>query len=198
MTPQLTKSDFKIWKQCPKSFWLERHRPAEFGPKPPSEFVRLLMENGYAVETEAVKLVANWKDSSRWSFQRIFAAEDGVHARADIVGENPDGSVDIIEIKSSSGLKGSDRSDHRVDACFQKIAAERSGTSVRSVSIMHVDGKYELDGEVEPASLLKIVDVTKNVEDMSAEVSEEIDTALAWLASEEINEEHVRRQNIWH
>lgn len=190
MKPKLTKSDFKIWKQCPKSFWLERHRPAEFGPKPPSEFDRLLMQNGFAVEAEAVKLVANWKDSSRWSFQRVFAAQDGVYARADLVGENLDGSVDIIEIKSSSRLKGSDGSDHRVDASFQKIAAERSGTLVRSVAIMHVDGKYELDGEVEPAALLKIVDVTTDVDEMSSTVSEEIDAALAWLASEEIDEAH--------
>lgn len=190
MTTQLTKSGFLSWKDCPKSFWLETSRPDQFSPKAPGAFDRLLMQDGYAIEAEARKLVAMWPDADRWSFQEQYSSEDGLHARADLVRLNDDGSVDLIEIKASTSLRGSDGSDHVLDACFQKIAAERAGFRVRSISVMHVDKTYRRSGEIDPEALLHVEDVTDRVALIEQDVTREIDEALAHLATPKIDEEH--------
>lgn len=186
---QFTKSDFLEWKDCAKSFWLERKRPDEFKSKPPSEFQRLLMLDGYAVEAQAKAMVSDWPDAEVCSFQEVFQTSDGLFARADLVRTREDGSIDIFEIKASTSLKGSEGSEHVLDACFQTIVAERAGASVNSISVIHVDKEYRRDGEIDPNALLVIVDVTEKVIEMKADVGAQIDEALSFLQSSEIDEE---------
>lgn len=186
--PRFTKSDFLAWRDCPKSFWLEQREPDTFRRPPPSPFVRMLMEDGFAVEAEAKTLVAAWPDADRCRFQQIFDAEQGLHARADLVRDLGERAIDIFEIKASTSLRASDGSDHVLDACFQHIVARRAGFTVRGTYIIHVDKDYVRRGAIDPAALLVIRDISEEVAARRADVEAEIDDALAWLARADIDE----------
>jgi hypothetical protein len=81
----------------------------------------MLMEQGYAVEAEARKFVANWADADRCRLQANLAT-DALEARADLTLHHDDGAIDLFEIKSSTSFK-----DHIDDVVFQTIVIERSG-----------------------------------------------------------------------
>lgn len=185
----LTKSGFLEYRACAKAHWLRINRPGELAEKPPSEFARMLMRQGYAVEELARELVAGWPDAARCQFQEKFEAA-GLEARADLVRHNTDGSIDIFEIKSSTSIKGS-TGDHVADAGFQALVAERGGTAVARVYIIHVNKQYERpnSGPINPAELLVIVDVSEKVCEQRTALEEEIDAALAFLAAPTLDEE---------
>ena len=185
---RLTKSDYLSYLDCPESFWLERNKPGVIMSKPRSKFAQFLVNEGYAVEAEAKKLIASWPDAHRFSFQTVFETTAGLYARADMVRTRVDGSVDLFEIKGSTALKGSDGSDHVLDACYQTIVAEKSGAKVSSVSIIHVNMEYERSGDINPSELLVIVEVTERVAEMRDDVEATIAECQQLIASDAINE----------
>jgi len=185
----LTKSGFLEHRACAKAHWLMVNRPGEVAKRPPSEFARMLMRQGYAVEAMARDLVAGWPDAARCQFQVTFEA-DGLEARADLVRRNTDDSIDLFEIKASTSIKGS-TGDHVVDAGFQALVAERGGATVGRVHIIHVNKEYERSGPepVDPAGLLVIVDVSEKVLEQRAGLEQEIDAALVFLATPDLDED---------
>lgn len=184
---KLTKSDFLDYRACAKSFWLKHHKPDAVEWPAPGAFERMLMRDGYAVEAQVKLLVESWPDTDQLTFQRIFDAEH-CYARADLVREYPDGSIDIYEIKGSTSLKSSTGSDHIDDAGFQAAVAKMLGIDVRSVSVIHVNGDCVRAGDIDPAALLVVVDVTEEVEERKAALAEEISAALEFLAQTKIDE----------
>jgi len=184
---KLTKSDFLDYRACAKSFWLKHHKPDAIVWPAPGAFERMLMRDGYAVEAQVKLLVKSWPEPDQLTFQKMFDAEH-CYARADLVREYPDGSIDIFEIKGSTSLKSSTGSDHIDDAGFQAAVAKMLGIEVRSISIIHVNGDYVRAGDIDPAALLVIADVTAEVAEREAELASEIAAALQYLAQAEINE----------
>lgn len=179
----LTKSDFLEFRQCAKAFWLKRHRPDAVDWGVPSAFDRLLMKDGYAVEAEARRWVATWPDAAYCEFQVEFCHDSQLLARVDLVRRLADGSVDLFEIKSSTGPK-----DHIEDICFQKVVVERCGVVVRSVHIIHVNKDYVRLGEIDCDQLLTIADANAEVLAKWDEMEAAIADALELLGSDEINE----------
>ncbi len=184
---KLTKSDFLDYRACAKSFWLKHHKPDAVPWPAPGAFDRMLMRDGYAVEAQVKLLVESWPDPDQLTFQKIFDAEH-CYARADLVREYPDGLIDIFEIKGSTSLKSSTGADHIDDAGFQAAVAKLLGFNVRSASIIHVNGDYAREGDIDPAALLVIVDVTDEVAKREADLANEIAAALEYLAQTEIDE----------
>lgn len=184
---QISKSDFLDFRSCAKSWWLKRRKPDVVNWPAPSAFDRMLMKDGYAVEAEAKRLVATWPHHGSCSFQREFSAGQ-LFARADLVHDHGDGSIDIYEIKGSTSLKSSGGQDHVDDGGFQLLVAELSGTPVRAVHIVHVNGEYSRQGDIEPAKLLVIVDVTAEVRERAEALRAEIEEAVALLNADAIDE----------
>lgn len=184
---KLSKSDFLDFRHCAKSFWLKQNNPGAISWPAPGAFDRMLMKDGYKVEAEAKRLVASWRNNESCTFQRILEDEN-LFARADLVRENPDGSLDIYEIKGSTSLKSASGDDHIDDACFQTIVAERAGHTVSSVFIIHADGDYVREGEIDPGALLTIVDVTKLVRERKPSIEIEVEQALELMLEESIDE----------
>lgn len=183
--PKLTKSGFLDWKDCPKSFWLSVHRPDVLAPSPASAFDRMLAADGAAVEDMARRMVGSWADAGLFRFQVPFDCGE-CHARADMIRFHPDGDIDIYEVKSSTSLRSGAR-DHRVDAAFQLVVAERCGLSVSSVFVVHLDPAFVRSGEVDPSSLLLVADVTSEVRAMRERISADIEDALTLLRSPRID-----------
>lgn len=146
------------------------------------------MQDGYAVEREVRHLVASWPEPERYEFQRVFET-DTLLARADLVGNRNDGRIDIFEVKSSTSIKTTADRDFIVDAAFQVHVARSSGNDVGSVYIIHLNGDYRREEAIDPERLLKIVEVTADVEMRLPPLRDEIDQALAFLALDAIDEQ---------
>ena len=80
--------------------------------------------------------------------------------RVDVLLKAPQGRWDLIEVKQSSKAK----EEHVTDAAAQVYSIERSGFSVRSAAIMHVDTEYIWEGgDYDPYRLFALEDVTAAV-----------------------------------
>lgn len=178
----LTKSGFLDYRRCAKSFWVRTHRPDEVEQPAPDPFALMLMRQGYEVEDLVRDLVAAWADADQCRFQVTFQAT-GLKARSDLVRHNPDGSLDIFEVKSSTSTK-----DHIDDATFQTLVMERAGETVRSINIVHLNKEYVRAGDIDPAALLIFADVSEQVRDRLPLLCPEIDQALAFLAEPTLDE----------
>ncbi|ADM09275.1 hypothetical protein PB2503_06022 [Parvularcula bermudensis HTCC2503] len=184
---RLTKSDFISFLQCPKSFWLLKRHPDDYPHGEFSAFLQKITREGYEVERYVREFLGT--DAGRAiSFQRVFETEDGLFARADAFEETADGRFILYEIKSSTSVKTDAAHNHFKDACFQKICAQRAGQQIDAVFIVHLNGEYVRDGDIDPALMLTFVDETDRVAAIEDETAAEIDQALALLAQEELDQ----------
>lgn len=183
---QLTKTDFIQYLNCPKSLWLLLNAPEEYPHGEFSVFLQKLTREGYEVERYVRKFFEN-AESRTADFQRVFETEDGLFARADALEFVADGRTALYEIKSSTSVKTDAAHNHIKDACFQVICAERGGQQIDTVSLIHLNGEYELAGEIVPEQLLIFEDVTERVREIEAKTAAEMEEALALLREIELD-----------
>lgn len=184
----ISKTDFIQFLHCPKSLWLLKHKPEAYPNGEFSDYAKKLAAEGYQVEAYVRELVELGEDAARFSFQTVFQTGRGLYATSDMVRENEDGSVNLYEIKSSTRVKTDAKHNQVKDACFQMITAEEVGQDVRDIFIVHLNGDYLRDGEVDPGALLTFANVTSEVREVEAETGIEIDQALDLLQAEKIDE----------
>ena len=173
----LTKTDFIHFLNCPKSFWLLKRDPDRYPCGEFSTFMQKLVREGYEVEQYAQQYFED-VGSRNVSFQTEFKTDNGLYARLDVLESMSDGAIALYEIKSSVSVKTDSKHNHIKDACFQKICAERAGQRIDRVFLIHLNREYIRRGAIDPAALLVFADITKAVGEVSAEVCEEIETAL--------------------
>lgn len=182
---QITKTDFIQYLQCSKSLWLLKNDPDNYPHGEFSQFLQKITREGYEVEGYVRKFFENADRGV--NFQSVFETDTGLYARADAVEQTADRKTILYEIKSSTSVKTDAAHNHLKDACFQKICAERSGQKIDAVFLVHLNGDYVRDGDIDPASLLTFVDVSDAVAAIEAETAEEIDRALELLAKANID-----------
>ena len=190
----LTKTDFILYLQCPKSLWLQKHKPKVYQQyKKASDFSQKIAQDGYEVEKYVQKLFSGGtlppnSDAAEVLvlFQATFHTDEGMSIRIDVLERNTDGTYNLYEVKSSTKIK----EEHIKDACFQMIALEKSGLSVRDVFIIQVNADYVRSEKVDPHGLLKTVPVTNDVRHLEEKTREEIDNALTLLHLNAIDETH--------
>ena len=127
----LTKTDFILYLQCPKSLWLQKHKPKVYQQyKKASDFSQKIVQDGYEVEKYVQKLFPSGTLPPNSGaaevpvlFQATFHTDDGMLIRIDVLERNADGTYNLYEVKSSTKIKD----EHIKDACFQMIALEKSG-----------------------------------------------------------------------
>lgn len=183
---QLTKTDFIQFLRCPKSLWLLKRDPSIYPAGEFSAFLQKITREGYEVERYVWEYFGADADRAV-SFQSTFETENGLFARADALEETADGRFILYEIKSSTRVKTDAEHNHLKDACFQKICAQRAGQRIDAVLIVHLNGEYVRNGDIDPASMLTFVDETDRVAAIEDETAAEIDQALALLAQEELD-----------
>ena len=96
---------------------------------------------------------------------------DGLLAKADAVRHNDDGTIDLFEVKSSTSVKKDAKHDQVKDAAFQKVVAEAAGYAVRTVTLVHLNGNYVRQGDIEPDMLLEFADITEQVSEVEDETT---------------------------
>lgn len=182
---QITKTDFIHYLNCAKSLWLLKRDPDHYPNGDFSVFLQKLTREGYEVERYVRQHFENEGRSA--DFQAIFETEGGLFARADALERTADGRTVLYEVKSSTSVKTDAAHNHLKDACFQKICAERAGQPIDQIYLVHLNGDYERNGEVDPAELLIFADVTDDVRALERETTAEIDAALELLGEIELD-----------
>ena len=97
----------------------------------------------------------------------------------DVVG---DGLVDLYEIKSSTRVK----EEHLYDLAFQRAVVEANGLTIRTISVIYVNNQYVRHGEIVPAELAKVEDVTVAVDALADFTQKTMPQALEVMYSSEM------------
>ncbi len=181
----ITKTNFIQYLHCPKSLWLLKNDPENYPKGEVSVFMKKLIREGYEVERYVEKFFES-NGNFEVSFQTEFKTEDGLlYARADAFEIESEGTTTLYEIKSSVSIKTDSKHNQIKDACFQKICAERAGQHIDRVFLVHLNGEYTRDGEINSDELLVFNDITEQVAEIESETNEEINTALQFLTSDQ-------------
>ena len=181
---QLTKTNFLQFQKCPKSLWLLKNKPKIYPRKVGSNYEDKLAAEGYEVQRLVQDFLQKHESSNKYLFEKIYKSEGELYACADIIRKNEDGTVNIYEVKSS----GSVGPEHLTDATFQTIVVEKSGISVKSVYIIHLNKEYIRQDELNVEEMMTFSLVTEQVQGMIEIVNAEINLALELLRQAGINE----------
>ncbi|MEA3494264.1 MAG: DUF2779 domain-containing protein [Candidatus Margulisiibacteriota bacterium] len=199
MTIKLTKTDYILYRDCPKNVWYKKHRPEIYKLVKLSDFEKALMESGIEVELVARKLFPNGVliDSSNTKgqeetqeylkqkkdvlFQPVFC-KDGYLAAIDILKYEPEtGVYSVYEVKSKSSV---DEKVYYHDLAFQVDLLRRFGLKINKSYIIHLNSEYVRAGKLDIVQLFKIVDVSDEVESLSGDIASEMAKALEYLSQD--------------
>ena len=181
----ITKTNFIQYLHCPKSLWFLKNDPENYPHGEVSIFMQKLIREGYEVE-QYVQEYFKSNGNCGVSFQTEFKTEDSLlYARADAFEIKSDGTAALYEIKSSTSIKTDSKHNHIKDACFQKICAERTGQRIDRVFLVHLNGEYIREGEINSDELFVFNDITEKVAELERETNEEISSALQFLTSDQ-------------
>jgi hypothetical protein len=105
---------------------------------------------------------------------------DKLCARADILVPVGDDAWDIVEVKSSTGVKDF----HIEDVAFQKQCYEMAGLRVRECFLMYINNRYIRDDQVDPYALFEVENVTEAVREAQTGVLERVQVMLRIIEEE--------------
>ncbi len=194
----ISKTDYIIWRECPKNAWIRIHKPDIYNALELSEFDRSIMESGNEVEEIARGLFSGGilikgRDAAAQAktaqllvaktpilFQPVFE-KDGFLAAIDVLKRNDatDGYT-IYEIKSSTKPKN----EHLYDLAFQVLLLRRCGLKIDQAFITHLNPEYVRSGPLDLEKLFINADMTVKVEEVASVVAKEMEEAKAYLSSD--------------
>lgn len=199
MATTLSKTDYILYRECPKNVWYKLHKPNIYFQSELSEFEKTIIETGNEVELAARKLFPSGVLIERRDekgqkatqgyitqkqevlFQPIFT-KDNYIAAVDILKFNQKtASYSIYEVKSTSSV---DEKIHYHDLSFQVNLLEKCGLKIDKAYLIHLSPEYIRSGELNLEQLFKIVDVSSEVSSVSENVSVEIVAALRYLSQD--------------
>lgn len=176
---KLSKSRYCAGVQCPKMLWLSIHQSDDAAEIDAAtewrftvghlvgEYAQKCFKNGVLIADSHEDLgaaIENTKNRTMAGAMAIFEATveyDSILCRADIIKRVKKGQNfwDIYEVKSSSKVKDA----HFPDVAVQRYCFEGAGYRIRNTYVMHVDGTYVRNGDIEPVKLLKPVEIGEEV-----------------------------------
>ena len=178
----LTKSDYLQFQACPGELWLQWHHP-EHGPAGPSLVDRFQMEQGQAVDRLAGELFleADYLRRLGWSDYTVLLQEqfatNGLVARPDILLRHPDGHYLLLEVKA----KKNGNTATWTDIAFQQFVLETAGLEIRDSYLVHLNGEYTLDGELQPERLLRLTLASDFVRELLPDLRKRVREVFALL-----------------
>ncbi len=195
----VSKTDYVLWRACPKNAWLRIHKPELYYSTGLTEYEQSVIDMGVEVERVARKLfpqgalVTGTKTEARQDtlkylvsnvagtlFQALFLQEQLLAAIDVLQFDAKTDWYSIQEIKSSTGVK----EEHLYDLAFQVVLLRRHGLPIRRASIVHLNPDYVRQGDLNIQQLFTTVDVTARVDQISGDVIKEIEEARAYLLTE--------------
>jgi len=184
MNITLTKTDFLKYLSCDKSLWLQKNKPSSYIVPKKSIYEEKLSDEGYKVQNELQKYLNNKPDSNQYSFEISYETPNGLFSIADIIKDNQDGTVNLYEVKSSGKIND----NHIIDATFQTITMENSGTTVKDIYIVHINKDYVRGDQLDISQMMEFSLVTNEVRNRVEELNVSIKAALDLLNKSSIDE----------
>ncbi|MRR06070.1 MAG: DUF2779 domain-containing protein [Deltaproteobacteria bacterium] len=190
----LSKSLFIRGRQCHKSLWLQKHRPElkneltctqeavfTLGHKV-GNLAKGLFPGGVEVPYEGLsheEQLELTREAIAKGTETIYEAtflHDGIFVKADILHHGRQG-WELYEVKASTKVKDY----HSDDAALQFHVLRGAGIDPARVSIVHIDNSYIRTGDLDTHKLFSVADITSQVKDLQAEISQEIDSQRTML-----------------
>jgi hypothetical protein len=173
----ISKSKYIAGLQCAKLVWY--HYNARDRIPPYDESTQAVFDQGHQVGDLAKSLFpggleiqgdhTEFEDVLRRSSEALKERRPlfepafrfgNAYARADILSPVRPDRWDIIEVKSSTGVKDV----HLQDLALQKYTYCGAGLDIRKCELLYIDNDYERLGKVEPGKLFGREDVTRQVD----------------------------------
>lgn len=193
----LSKTDYILYRECPKNVWYKIHRPDIYYQSELSDFEKHIIETGNEVELVARQIffdgaLIKGRDEAAQKlteeyivkkqpvlFQPVFLKDNFLAAVDVLKFNNETDSYDIYEIKASNEI---DKKRHFYDLAFQVNLLRKCGLKVGAINLTHLDSEYVRSGELDMIKLFKSDDVTHEINEICAEVALEMEQALEYLS----------------
>jgi hypothetical protein len=195
----ISKSQYLKGLQCPKALWLYRNRKDL--AQEVSEGRQFIFDTGHEVGelaqqyfgegieiTEPYYKIAQAIQSTNQAvrqgkdliFEATACADTGAFSRIDIFKKvDGSGTWDLIEVKSSTGVK-----DYHIDdMALQRHAFSGAGYRIGKSILMHVNNGYVRSGKLDLQGLFTLEDCTEIVEDRLAEVGSKVEELIKVINS---------------
>jgi hypothetical protein len=199
MKTLLSKTDYILYRECPKNVWYKIHKPEIYSQSELSDFERTIMETGNDVEEVARTLfptgilierrdtkgeeatLGYLSKKQEALFQPIFV-KDGYLATIDILKFDPKtNSYSVFEVKSTTKV---DEKMHYHDLAFQINVLRSYGLKVTRACLIHLNSEYVRSGDLDITQLFKFVDVSSEVESVAGSVAAEMAEALKYISQD--------------
>lgn len=193
----ISKSSYLIYRQCPKYFWYyinDRKNIPEFDQRAKFNFkighiignlAKLQYREGVEASSEGslednIEKTKALLESGKPVFEAGFMADAGskikqapvrIYARADILLPVDGGRQwDIIEVKSSAGVKAV----NITDVAFQKYCYREAGLNIRNCFVMHINSNYILNGGIDPFGIFRMTEITEEADKIIPHIKNDI------------------------
>ena len=195
----LSKTDYIIYRDCPKNAWYKIHKPDIYYKEELSQFEKHIIETGNEVELYARQIFSDGlliegrdkkaqeltqkllKEKHPTLFQPVFV-KDHFMAAVDVLKYDKEtDSYRIYEVKASNEA---DKKTHYYDLAFQVVLLRKCGLKVDVINLMHLNSEYVRSGELDILQLFKSDDVTFEINRLCEEIAIEMEEALAYLSAE--------------
>ncbi|MFC2062916.1 DUF2779 domain-containing protein [Chloroflexota bacterium] len=190
----LSKTKYLAGLQCPKLLWIQVNEPERIPEIDPA--TQYVFDQGHLVGELAKKLYPGGTDIPTGDFmgnirqaqaritERKTLFEAGflsgrIYSRIDILNPANEDKWDIIEVKSSTGLKDV----HIDDVSFQKNCCEQLGLNIRKCYLAHINNRYVKKGDIDLDELFTLYDISAEVGEATQGISGRIDTLLEVISS---------------
>lgn len=195
----LSKTKYMNGLQCPKLLWFICNDPEKVSE--PDASTQSIFDQGHLVGELAKKLFPEGIDVPHDDFKlnlsrtqqllsqgrTLFEAglmKSGLYSRLDILKPVGEGEWDIIEVKSSTGVK----EENYHDVSFQKLCAENCGLTINKCYLVFINNQYVRQGEIEPGQLFTIQDITAEAATAGEGIDGRIASMLETISSEKCPE----------
>src|SRR3989338_9336057 len=185
MLPLLSKTKYLYGIQCPRLLWMAINEPEKLPEVDEAtqhrfdeghlvgELAKKVFPDGIDIKTEDFN--ENLKKSKELLAKRkpLFEAafkNEAIYSRADILLPANQEEWDVIEVKSSTQPKEL----HIHDLALQKYCYEQVGLKVNKCFLMHINGEYVRQGDINPQELFCQQDVDEPVNEASKDMKDKI------------------------
>lgn len=191
----LTKSKYLVGLQCSRYLWVMLNEPDRV-PRPDTstqhrfdeghligEWAKKLFPDG--IDIPADNFTNNLRQTEELLKKRkpLFEAGfmvDNTFSRIDILKPVNSDEWDIIEVKSSTGVKPVNIQD----VSFQRYCCEKYGLKIRECFLMHINNEYIRQSEIDPEGLFTITEITAEVDRATNGIQQRIDNMFSTIIAD--------------